>query len=236
MMLIQDAYTNKDETLRVRIETDHDPLDPREDDEGIMGSIIATGRRSHLGDHDALVNLREAINTAFPDASENMDLETPQELYQALDKLDPDEEVIFHLPVYCYEHSGIALNTTGFSCPWDSGQIGFVWATRQRVESLTGQTGTTEELRTLAHNDMRNEIETLSQYVSDEVYRFICETYIGPEGDDKDIDDEDNWEEEDSCSGFFGMDLEKNDLYSHLPEKYQQVIVESEGRAPQQAA
>ena len=25
------------------------------------------------------------------------------------------------LPLYLYDHSGITMNTTGFSCPWDSG-------------------------------------------------------------------------------------------------------------------
>ena len=27
------------------------------------------------------------------------------------------------LPLYLYDHSGITMNTTGFSCPWDSGKV-----------------------------------------------------------------------------------------------------------------
>lgn len=30
------------------------------------------------------------------------------------------------LPAYAYIHSGVALSLSGFSCPWDSGQFGFV--------------------------------------------------------------------------------------------------------------
>lgn len=28
-------------------------------------------------------------------------------------------------PVYMYDHSGISLSNTPFSCPWDSGQVGY---------------------------------------------------------------------------------------------------------------
>ena len=30
-------------------------------------------------------------------------------------------------PVYMYDHSGLVLSTSPFSCPWDSGQVGFMW-------------------------------------------------------------------------------------------------------------
>jgi hypothetical protein len=30
-------------------------------------------------------------------------------------------------PVYMYDHSGLTLSTTPFSCPWDSGRVGFMW-------------------------------------------------------------------------------------------------------------
>ena len=32
-------------------------------------------------------------------------------------------------PVYMYDHSGLVLSTSPFSCPWDSGQVGFMWIT-----------------------------------------------------------------------------------------------------------
>ena len=32
------------------------------------------------------------------------------------------------LPLYLYDHSGITMNTGGFSCPWDSGQVGWIFA------------------------------------------------------------------------------------------------------------
>jgi hypothetical protein len=35
------------------------------------------------------------------------------------------------LPVYMYDHSGITINTTGFSCGWDSGQVGIIYISRK---------------------------------------------------------------------------------------------------------
>lgn len=37
------------------------------------------------------------------------------------------------LPVYLYDHSGVSMNTTGFSCPWDSGQVGYIYATAEKI-------------------------------------------------------------------------------------------------------
>ena len=47
-----------------------------------------------------------------------------------------DEEEIpkgIRLPVYLYDHSGITLNTSGFSCGWDSGQVGWIVAEFDKV-------------------------------------------------------------------------------------------------------
>ena len=37
----------------------------------------------------------------------------------------------FMLPLYLYYHSGITMNTTGFSCPRDSGQVGWIYASKE---------------------------------------------------------------------------------------------------------
>ena len=37
------------------------------------------------------------------------------------------------LPLYLYDHSGITISLTPFSCPWDSGQVGFVVVPRKAM-------------------------------------------------------------------------------------------------------
>ena len=38
------------------------------------------------------------------------------------------------LPLYAYEHGMITVSTGRFSCPWDSGQVGFVVSTKEDDE------------------------------------------------------------------------------------------------------
>lgn len=42
------------------------------------------------------------------------------------------------LPLYLYDHSGITMKTSGFSCPWDSGQVGFIYASKDTFKKETG--------------------------------------------------------------------------------------------------
>jgi hypothetical protein len=50
-----------------------------------------------------------------------------------------EEKPLVILPLYLYDHSGITISTSPFSCRWDSGQIGFVIATRKQKELLYGK-------------------------------------------------------------------------------------------------
>ena len=37
------------------------------------------------------------------------------------------------LPLYLYDHSGLSMNTSGFSCPWDSGQVGWIYCNNEKA-------------------------------------------------------------------------------------------------------
>ena len=37
------------------------------------------------------------------------------------------------LPIYMYDHSGITISVNPFSCPWDSGQIGFIYISKEKA-------------------------------------------------------------------------------------------------------
>lgn len=41
--------------------------------------------------------------------------------------------VVLWLPLYLYDHSGLSMSTTPFSCKWDSGQVGYIYATHQTI-------------------------------------------------------------------------------------------------------
>jgi hypothetical protein len=36
-------------------------------------------------------------------------------------------------PVYMYDHGGVALSVDKFHCPWDSGQVGFIFVSKSKL-------------------------------------------------------------------------------------------------------
>lgn len=77
------------------------------------------------------------------------------------------------LPVYAYIHGNVrikAADSNPFSCPWDSGQSGFVYATREAVFREYGGKRMTKRIREAARNLLRAEVETFSQYLNGDVW------------------------------------------------------------------
>ena len=124
-----------------------------------------------------------------------------------------------YLPLYVYEHSGITMNTGGYSCPWDSGQAGWIYTTKEEILKTCGsfisEKGkyikvTERNWRKAAQIWMTGEVELYDQYLRGECYGYII--------DELDMDDQASlesglniinendvaWNENvDSCWGFY---------------------------------
>ena len=126
---------------------------------------------------------------------------------------DPNNIV---LPVYLYDHSGITISTSGFSCPWDSGQVGIMYCTKEKAVHEFGKKICTKKVREAAIRCMVNEVECVDQYLTGQVYGFLV---LDPDG-----------EEVDACWGFFGEsdDCLNEGLNSakHFEKKVQSEVVE----------
>jgi hypothetical protein len=101
---------------------------------------------------------------------------------------------IICLPLYLYDHSGITMNTTGFSCPWDSGWVGLIYVTKQQVREEYDWKVITESRRKKIEEYLTGEVETYDQYLTGDVYGYEI---IRPDGS-----------EDESCWGYFGSDHE----------------------------
>ena len=71
--------------------------------------------------------------------------------------------------VYGYSHSGLTIALTPFSCPWDSGTLGFVIVTRQDIRTCFGGNATKAKIEQ-AISQVNGEIETLDQYIRGDMY------------------------------------------------------------------
>jgi hypothetical protein len=111
------------------------------------------------------------------------------------------------LPVYMYEHSGIALNTGGFSCPWDSGQVGYIYVSKDDIKKEFSVKRISKKLKNRIFKIMTSEIEEFSNYLNGNVYGFIYQ----------ETTDSGEIISEDSCWGFYGSDPSENGISDHLP-------------------
>lgn len=152
-------------TYTIKIFQDDSPISPREGDN--LGTIIYWHRNYDLGE----INGRKG----------NID---PHEFVAQKRK---EGSVI--LPVYLYDHSGITINTTGFSCQWDSGQVGWIFANKEAIRKWYQVKNITKKIREQVRDCLVNEIETFDKYIRGDVYGFT-------------IEDEDG-ERVDSCWGFY---------------------------------
>jgi hypothetical protein len=96
------------------------------------------------------------------------------------------------LPVFMYEHSGVALNTGGFGCPWDSGQVGYIYL--ENCDIRTEFNGDREA----AERALEMEVAFYGEYVNGDCYGYVVE--------------DDNGEVVDSCCGFIGADPYTNGI------------------------
>ena len=114
-----------------------------------------------------------------------------------------DDVVI--LPLYLYDHGGITMNTIGFHCPWDSGQVGWIYADKDKILHEFGGDKLTPELREKAEKLLRGETDYYDHYIRGDCYGY--QLYK----DDEEID---------SCWGFIGgQDDLRDSIEDYMPDE-----------------
>jgi hypothetical protein len=169
--------------VRLSIHQDESPFSPREDDN--LGKMVCWHKRYELGDkHD----------------------------YADPEDFKPEEHAVC-LALYLYDHSGITISCKPFSCPWDSGQIGWIYCDVADIVKEYGKN--TKANRDKAERLLRSEVETYDTYLRGDVYGFVLEKAdkCGECGHTE-------WEEIDSCWGFYGDDLKENGMLEHAGTEY----------------
>lgn len=185
------------EGVRVEIIQDEDPMNPRTDFDN-AGKLRIFSGRGNFRDVDELdFTLRTDDYSGWEDMEESI--------------LSRDEfKGALILPVFRFEHSSIAYNTTGFNDSWDSGRVGFIIIDRPTMVKEWGKVLCTKAVRAKAQKYLEGEIETYSQWANSEVYGYRV------------FDPEDEDETEESCWGFYGMDYcisEATSVAEHMAKR-----------------
>ena len=168
-------------TMEIFVE--HFPSNPRTEWDN-LGTMVCFHNRYRLGDEDH--------------GYDSNDFDSWADLKKQIIK-DEDQAVI--LPIYMYDHSGITINTTGFSCPWDSGQIGFIYLSKEKARKEYGFKRLTAQIKDKLTKYLTGEVKTYDQYLRGEVYGFMI-----MEGE----------EVIESVSGFYGRESVEEEANSCL--------------------
>jgi len=172
----------------LEIETEQDPQNPRSLDftDCNVTNMVCFHNRYNLGD-------KHNYNQS--------DYKSWDELEAAIVK---NEKVAVIEPLYIYDHSGITISTTPFNCRWDSGQVGFIYITKEKVlkELAPDKKYFTKKLMQKAIDAINCEVETYDQYITGEVYWFNTENL--------------ETGEQDSCGGFYGSNIWKSGIADHM--------------------
>jgi len=166
----------------IEIHQDDDPSNPREDDN--LGTMVCFHNRYNLGD------------TGHGGYNFNH-YNSWEELEDAILKDNPKAVI---LPIYMYDHSGLTINTTGFTCQWDSGQIGFIFISRERIRKEYSVKNVSAKLRAKVTTYLEGEVETYDKYLRGDIYGFVAKDSTG--------------EDVDSCWGFYDKDYMINEAKS----------------------
>ncbi len=183
------AHSERIGKYLIEIYHDESPESPRKWDN--LGTMVCFHRRYDLGDkHDYCFDNCYGW----------------EEMKEELIK---QENVHTILPLYLYDHSGITISTGPFSCNWDSGQIGWIFVSKEKVKKEGIDESKVEQY-------LKGEVETYDQYIRGNVYGYrIYEVTTCNLGHDHE-------EDLHSCWGFYGEDYclqEAKDIVNHLIEK-----------------
>jgi hypothetical protein len=111
-----------------------------------------------------------------------------------------NENVGVILPLYLYDHSGITISTSPFSCNWDSGKIGFIFISKEKMLKEYGGKIVTQTLKDKVEGYLKSEIEIYDQYLTGDVYGYrVSEVTTCSEGHEHET-------EIDSCWGYYGQE------------------------------
>lgn len=165
----------------LKIIPDENPLNPRTDCDH-LGIMLCWHRRYSLGDGHPY--------------------DTPQDFAESAVAKD----MFVCLPVYLLDHSGLYVSVNDFNDSWDSGQLGFIYCTKQDAQKWFNNTDVTEDE---IKKELTAEVEEYNDYLNGAWYGFLIEGLDG--------------EVEDSCGGFrYDGSMKKlaSEMKSYVSDKY----------------
>lgn len=143
----------------LRIYQDEFPENPREWDN--LGTMLCFHKRYKLGDETDL---------------KSVDFSSWDEIEEYLFK---EKGAVIALPLYLYDHSGLYMKVGSWHgllsqghAEFDSGQVGFIYTTGERIRKEFDKKRITEKLIDKAEEILRQEVKGYAQYLGGDIYFY----------------------------------------------------------------
>lgn len=205
---------------KVEVWYDIDGMNPRDWDN--LGTMVCFHRKYRLGDkHDYRDKDHFIQNLLEEDTIEKITEEMQSDkVHRTNWERELDDRLLEIVsqkylvkPLYLYDHSGITISTGSFSCPWDSGQVGWVYVSH---EDIIKEYGTLDIEK--ASELLDGEVETYDNYIQGDVYGFTLSKSEGcPHCGNVE------WEVVHSCGGYLG-DISKSGILEEIPKEFHEFL------------
>lgn len=187
--------------MGIFVQNDDNPEDPRGWDN--LGTMYCSHRRYTLGDQqfndgNEIAEILSGFSLDDPQFENMPDNEVMAKLHKMIN------ENMIYLPLFLYDHSGITMSTGRFSCPWDSGQVGYIAVEIEKVKQEYGWKKMSPKRVKKIEDYLRAEVKTYDDYLTGSVYGYAT-AYVDENG--KMLDDY-----FDSCWGYYGYNHEESGL------------------------
>ena len=145
--------------FEIRIRHDEDAGNPRTEFDN-AGAMMCLHRRYDLGDPSA----KQALAQYCRERGSEVEEDSPPLLLESA----AAAHGVVYLPVYMYDHSGLTISTEPFSCPWDSGQLGIIYITPEKIAEEWPDGHKPEDVLAT----LKEEVEQYNDYLSGQCYGF----------------------------------------------------------------
>ncbi|MDX1421568.1 MAG: hypothetical protein R3322_00420 [Kiloniellales bacterium] len=126
------------------------------------------------------------------------------------------------LPLWLYDHGGITMSAGSenpFSCEWDSGVVGIIYATPERIQREFGASWSRDVVIAV----LKAEVKVYDDYLTGNCWSFVIEKDVpaceccGATAAPEIMD---------SCGGFYG-DNALDDMRAHVDDEYHDLLEEA---------
>lgn len=198
MEVYEKIQVNKRTVLTIAY--DANPMNPRKEWDNV-GTMVCWHNQYNLGDEKPsydpesfFFELARMIDYGIDDPAYCDTEAQAEKARKRINRIVDTNYVI--LPLYLYDHSGITMNTTGFSCRWDSGQVGYIYVSKDKAMNEYGLKAWNKAAKEKVKKYLQGEVEDYDRYLTGDVYGFILE----------------GGGQDDSCWGFYGSNFIENGL------------------------